>query len=373
MLSLAAYGPALAAIRNPCTSVAKSIVASNQNDTLQCWAVAITSKFDLEASAIAGRALKLSPRYLFYVKTLLEVSDAIVEGRLKPFKAVLSDSTKAETVFYEQGGDLSEAVEAALRGGAMPYAAYPGFPKKDLRMFRALNRLMAQYHRDPKIIRKREIVEARVRTILDRYLGRPPARFTVTAHFPHESADGKGAAPVTHRYDPVQFRRIFLPSLDRSRAIEVSYVAGAKPAREAIPGANGRSYLTYVTGEQKTILALLEAAMRSRKAVLITYPFVDEAHASDTRIGFQIHGIGPKARRRLVERARFGHYVLDLEGRFDKHGRLNRLLVKNTFGSTRGNRGGLNWVEADYLSLIDGVEVPDALWTELVMTGLLPD
>lgn len=367
-----APGGLSAAIRNPCTPVARSISASDQNDTLQCWAIAIASKFDLEASAVAGRPLKLSPRYLFYVKTLLEVSDAIVEGKLQPFKAVLSDSTKAETIYYEQGGDLAGAVQATVRGGAMPYAVYPGFPKNDLRLFRALNRLMGQYRRDRKILRKRETVEARVRTILNRYLGKPPADFRAISPALASGNGNSAASAGVVRYDPLQFRRSFLASLDRTQAIELSYEAGKPLTRQLVAGFNGRSYLNYVSGDRKLILAILEAAMRMKTAVLVSYPFVSEAHVSDTRIGFKVHGIGSRKRRQLIAEKQFGHYVLALEGRFDKRGKLNRLLVKNTFGAAGRDKAGFNWMEADYLDLIDGVEVPDSLWPDLVAKGLLP-
>jgi hypothetical protein len=372
MVAALVSGSASAALRNPCTPISRAISASNQNETLQCWAIAIASKFELEASAIAGRPFKLSPRYLFYVKTLLEVSDTIVEGQMKPFKAVLSDSTKAETVYYEQGGDLAGAVEATVRGGAMPYAAYPGFPKNDLRLFRALNRLIGQYRRDPKITRKRETVEARVSMILDRYLGKPPAAFKAVS--PALGSVNAGSAPGagTVRYDPLQFRRMFLPSLDRSQAIELVYEAGKPVTRQVLPGFNGRSYLNYVSGDRKLIRAVIEAAMRKKVAVLVTYPFVAEAHTSDTRIGFKVHGVSPRRRQQLIAQEQFGHYVLALEGRFDKRGRLNRLLVKNTFGAAGRDKSGFNWMEADYLDLIDGVEVPDSLWPDLVAQGLLP-
>ena len=364
-----------AAIRNPCTPVARSISASDQNDTLQCWAIAVASKFDLEASAVAGRPLKLSPRYLFYVNTLLEVADTIVDGKLQPFKAVLSDSTKAETIYYEhyeQGADLAGAVQATVRGGAMPYAAYPGFPKNDLRLFRALNRLMGQYQRDRKLPRKREIVEARVRSILNRYIGKPPGDFRAMSPALASGNGNSAASAGVVRYDPLQFRRSFLPSLDRTQAIELSYEAGKPLTRQLVAGFNGRSYLNYVSGDRKLILAILEAAMRMKTAVLVSYSFVSEAHVSDTRIGFKVHGIGSRKRRQLIAEKQFGHYVLALEGRFDKRGKLNRLLVKNTFGAAGRDKAGFNWMEADYLDLIDGVEVPDSLWPDLVAKGLLP-
>jgi len=335
-----------------CTELARAIPASDQGDTYQCWALAIASRFELEASAIAGAPLKLSPRYLVYASALADVTDAIVAGQLTSYLGNLAEGPPNEEIFYEQGGDLPGTVTHVLRMGAMPENAYPGFPREDVTLYRALNALMRTYRDDPALPRDREQVAAAVRDVLEGFLGAPPAQFEFAGR----------------SWTPVSFREHYLPSLERTQAREISYERGSarKRIESAAPG--GGSHIRHVTGRRRDVIAILSASLRAGQPVLLSYVYIEEAHAS-ANVGFRVNGVGLAQRRRLINKAKLNHYVLALEGRFDRQGRLQRILVKNTFGAAAEAGHGLNWIERDYLTLIDGVEIPDARTGTLIAAG----
>src|SRR5271155_5281955 len=85
-------------------SALRTTPVTDQNDTLQCWAVAATARFDVAAAETAGHLVKLSARYAFYSKTLAEVIEHLFRKDFKLYRGQLCEGCPLEPVYYEQGG-----------------------------------------------------------------------------------------------------------------------------------------------------------------------------------------------------------------------------------------------------------------------------
>jgi hypothetical protein len=324
-----------------------TVPPSDQNDTLQCWAVAITSRYDFIAGRALGGPVKLSPRYTVYSKTLGEVTQLILSRRMKKYRGILCETCKPELIYYEQGGVLPDAVEAAKVFGVMPIEAYPDFPREDERLFRALNALIASYAGNPdryELPRDelRERVTNEVKAVLNAFLGEPPRAF----EFRGES------------YTPREFFAKAMPGWEDARARELNYNRRApeRPAPGYVSTFSGERYRKYTTSDHALLFDTLKKALKRGEPVLLQYITIDEdqTHAYGT-IGFKSHGISP----RRPEKNALEHYVLAVGARFDDSGNISEILVKNTWDTKPGPRWGYQWMQPDYFPLVDAVEIPD--------------
>ncbi|MDE2384077.1 MAG: hypothetical protein KGO53_05610 [Alphaproteobacteria bacterium] len=327
---------------------------TDQGDTLQCWAVAIASRLDLLASRAAGVPLKISARYLFYAKTRAEVIIRLHAGKFEKHEEILCELCKPEAIYYEQGGVLADAVEAVTLEGAIPEAAYPGFPKEDEELFRDINRLFAEYDANPNLPRDEASTRPRIEAILDRHLGRPPAEFKV-----------QGAT-----YDARSFAAKYLANLHEANATELNYWPGTKNEKTVEEAFDGHAFVNYWTGNQQDIFKALEISLQNHEPTLISYWYIGEAHQRD-RIGFRVNGLKPPRRLNWDAADLLGHYVLALRLKKGANGNIKAIYVKNTFGLTRKEGYGFHWLERDYFPLISGVEISSHVQDILLAKGIL--
>eukprot|EP01037_Dinobryon_pediforme_P015168 gene15169-15310_t len=333
---------------------------TDQGDTLQCWAVAITSRMDFAASRRAGFPLKLSSKYLLYAKTKAEVVYKIVSGNFSLFDGGLCEGCTSEPVYYIQGGTLADAVETVKITGIMPEVAYPGFPKEDETLFRQLNELFKTYASDPSLPRNVANVSAKVSAILDSNLGVPP-----------ESFEFKGKT-----YTPQSYLTAFLPSWQHAGAVELNYWPGHARIKTVEKAFNGKSYVSYWTGNQTDIIQVLNITLAAHRSALIGSWYLESAYQRD-KIGFHINGIAPPHHFNWNNPDQLDHYMLVLAAKHDRNYRqsgkhsIDRLYVKNTFGVTAKEGYGFNWMEKDYFPFILSVEINDHLIGKLTSNGLL--
>lgn len=323
------------------TTRLRTTPVTDQQDTLQCWAVAATSRFDVAAAEATGRLLKLSARYTFYAKTRAEVIEKLLRKDFKLYDGSICEGCKPEPIYYEQGGIYADAVEAAKRFGVMPEAAFPGFPAKDTALFRALNHLIAHYMEDGAQPKQAEVV-ARVTALLDHYIGTPPKTF-----------DDQGTT-----YTPREFFEYALPGWANAGAVELNYTPTSHEGRTMVEAFDGVKYAAYETANHDQLMGVLERSLRARQAVLIQYKVVDEDHTQHAgHIGFAIHGLTPPDHIDWDSPELLDHYVLAIGARFGDDGSLKALLVKNTWGTSAEENYGFHWLEADYFPLLEGVEL----------------
>lgn len=314
----------------------------DQNDTLQCWAVAATSRFDVAAAETLGHLVSLSPRYVFYTRTRAEVIERVLKRDFSPYMGSLCEGCPPERIYYEQGGIFADAVQAAKRFGLMPESAYPGFPRQDTALFRELNALIASAMARPTPPPTNELVR-RVTAILDRHLGAPPATF----EFEGRELDSKG------------FFALLLPGWESAAALELNYVPGSAESRSTTPAFDGAEYPALQTGDHDRLMSLIDRALRSKQAVLLQYKVIDEGRTQrDGEIGFAVHGLTPPDHIDWNSPEILDHYVMAIGARYSDDGRLLAILVKNTWGTSARDHYGFHWLESDYFPLLEGVEVP---------------
>jgi hypothetical protein len=328
---------------------------TDQGDTLQCWAVAITSKMDIVASRAAGFPLKLSPKYLMYAKIKSEVVFKIHSGALRLFQGSLCETCAPEPVYYQQDGTLADAVETVKLHGIMPEDAYPDFPQEDEKLFRALNAMFAEYANNSTLPRDEASVSARVTAILDSSLGAPPETFEYR---------GK-------RYTPRSFFAAYLRAWQNAGAIELHYWPGLTRGKTVEQAFDGHPYISYWTGNQADVFRILQASLRAHEPALVGSWYLEAAYERDL-IGFQINGVKPPAQFDWNDENHLDHYLLVLAAKKDRRNRISRLYVKNTFGIKAKDGYGFNWMERDYFPFILSVEVSDRLVDKFVAKGLLP-
>lgn len=315
---------------------------TDQKDTLQCWAVASTARFDVAAAETAGHLVKLSARYTYYSKTRAEVIERLLRKDFRLYDGSLCENCPAEPIYYEQGGIFADSVEAAKRFGVMPEEAYPGFPEKDLSLFRELNALIAHYMDRPERPDEAEVVH-RVTTIMDRHLGVPPQTF-----------EFEGGA-----FDARSFFAAILPGWENDPALELNYTPGARDERTTTDAFDGAKYPALVTGDHDRLMSLLDRSLRAQKAVMLQYKVIDEAHTqAGGYIGFAVHGLTPPDHIDWKDPQILDHYVLAIGARYSDDGQLLAVYVKNTWGTSPRDNFGFHWLEADYFPFLEGVEVP---------------
>lgn len=316
---------------------------TDQAATLQCWAVSAMARFDAEFLRSVGkskttsdlepshlmhesellRSWKLSPKFLFYSKTLNEVVEQILSLQFEKVEAALCESCPLERVYYEQGGSWSDALVSAQRSGVMPEEVYPGFPKEDLGLFRALNLLIGKYEQASRNGEKFVWAEvmSEVESVMDAYLGHPPEHFV-----------WKGKS-----FTPQRFFHTVLPHLRHARARELNDRRGA-------------------------VLRIIDHQLRKGRALLIQYKIIDEDHTLQRgRIGFAVNGLKPDRDLILKNRDAAGileHYALAIGGEWNSSGQLQRILVRDTWATTPDQGFGFHWLEADYFFLIIAAEAP---------------
>ena len=352
-------GPAPALNRN--TAVPSGMTpVTDQGDTLQCWAVAITSRMDFAASQRAGFPLKLSSRYLLYAKTKAEVVYKIVSGNFSQFDGGLCESCASEPVYYIQGGTLADAVETVKMTGIMPEVAYPGFPKQDEPLFRQLNALFKAYALNPNLPRDTASVTLKVSQILDRNLGPPPKSFEF---------NGK-------TYTAQSYMTAFLPGWQHAGAVELNYWPGHAREKTIEHAFNGSPYVSYWTGNQKDIIQVLKMTIEAHRSALVGSWYLEAAYQRN-EIGFHVNGVAPPRRFNWNDPNQLDHYMLALGASHVAKDSLDnpnidRLYVKNTFGTTARDGYGFNWMEKDYFPFLLSVEINDKLTGKLTSSGLLP-
>jgi aminopeptidase C len=334
---------------------------TDQGDTLQCWAVSATARMDVDASRNAGHLVKLSSRYLVYTKTGAEVIRYILGGKFESYKGQLCENCADENIYYEQGGIFPDAVEAVKLYGVMPESAYGGFPKDDEALFRDLNALIAEYaahasqvhFKDPAL--QNEVIH-RVTSVMNRHWGKPPEEF-----------DFEG-----RHYNAQSFFAATLPQWKSSRALELNYPAARRRHRGKTESFDGTKYGAYRTNEQSELLRILAETLQAGYAPLVQYKVIDEDHTqADGSIGFASHGLKKPHSIDWNSREILDHYVLAIGAQWSASGQLERLLVKNTWGTFARDHYGIHWIEADYLFLIEGVEVLDHLERRFKNEGIL--
>src|SRR5579862_2353355 len=84
-------------------SYLRTTPVTDQRDTLQCWAVASTSRFDVAAAETAGHLVKLSARYAYYSKTRAEMIERLLRKDFKLYQGSLCENCPPEPIYYEQG------------------------------------------------------------------------------------------------------------------------------------------------------------------------------------------------------------------------------------------------------------------------------
>lgn len=336
---------------------------TDQGDTLQCWAVTATARMDVDASARAGRLLKLSPRFTVYAKTRAEVIDLILGAKFKTYRGQLSEGGPFENIYYEQGGVFADAVEAVKLYGAVPEEAYPGFPKKDEGLFRDLNDVIRDYARkakagqvdfaDPAV---REEVEREVTAVMNRRWGKPPASFEYQGR----------------TFDPKSFLAEYLPDWQNPDAIELNYAPGNHDLKGTTKAFDGAAYRSYKTANHGKLMRVLEESLRAGLKPILQYKVVDEEHTQhNAEIGFEVHGLEKPAHLKWNDKNILDHYVLAAEPEWDAQGHLRRLLVKNTWDTSQRANFGFHWIEADYFSLFEAVEIHPSLEARFRQEGLL--
>ncbi len=322
---------------------------TDQKDTLQCWAVSAVARFDALASHAKGSFVKLSPKYTVYTKTRAEVIGMILSKSAKKYQGALCEGCPDEDIYYEQGGILPDAVEAAKLFGVLPYEAYSGFPQNDEKMFRALNALIGAYAENPERYDKPRVrleaeVTARVEAILAKALGgRPPEDF-----------DFEG----TH-YTPLTFLVAVLPGFEHARGRELNFEKEAprEPSLTHPVAFDGRKYEAFATSDRALLLKTLKKALLRGEPVLLQYTVIDEEKTqTHGYIGFKINGQKPRA----PDNNALEHYVLAVGAHFNKDGSFAEIYVKNTWDTQPGPRWGYQWMQPDYFYLISGVELPDS-------------
>jgi hypothetical protein len=329
---------------------------TDQAYTLQCWAIAIASQMDFEASRIAGQPLKTSPKYLVYVKTLDEVVTKIVSGNFAKHMGNICEKCKDKPIYYEQGGTLQDAVEVVRRFGMVPESAYPDFIENDDHLFIALNSLIEKYASSPRMPRDRAGVMVNVANLLNRHLGRPPQDFLV------------GGNSFTSQ----KFAEIFLPSWHSAKAIELEFQAGSKKSKSFFRAYDDSKFTNYITNDRADIIKVLSESLSLGRPVLVSTWYLDDAF-DKSEIGFKINGTKPPRKFDDNGPDALGHYMLALSGQNDTEGKLNRVFVRNTFGILREDGFGYQWMERDYFPYISGVEIPSDLVERFANEGLLVD
>ncbi|MGZ6311215.1 MAG: hypothetical protein ACXWOH_11315, partial [Bdellovibrionota bacterium] len=158
------------------------------------------------------------------------------------------------------------------------------------------------------------------------------------------------------------------------RAIELNYAPKQKEARTKAQAYNDAEYPAYSTGKPAKVMTVLEAALHAGEPVLVQYKVVDEDHTQARgEIGFQIHGLRePDQAKAWADPNLLDHYVLAVGAQWSSDGKIERLLVKNTWGTSPDEAMGFHWIEPDYFFLFEGVEVPQDLLDKLVAKGVLP-
>lgn len=334
---------------------------TDQGDTLQCWAVSSVARMDVDASRRAGELLKLSARYVVYAKTRDEVVDLILQGRFREYSGSLCETCRKENIFYEQGGIFADAVEAVRDFGILPEEVYGGFPGEDESLFRALNHLIRQYafpkhpihFNDPALRRKvvREVTE-----IMNRYWGEPPVEF-----------DYRG-----RHFTPRSFFAEYLPEWKNSKALELNYSPGGTRRHLPIQAYDGARYAAYQTGDPYALLRIIEETLRAGETALLGYKVIDEDHTQQSgTIGFSIHGLNPPAAVNWNDPDIMDHSVLAIGAEWNPDGHIEKVLVKNSWGVTANENFGLHWMQADYLFLLNSVEIHPRLERKFKDEGLI--
>lgn len=360
---------------------------TDQWDTLQCWGVTATARADLDAG------FKLSARYTLYTKTKAEVMADILNGEFKIHKAALREGGPEIRVYYEQGGELADAAEAMKLYGVMPEEAYPGFPKKDEKVFIELNDIFRDFdHRfhakkirldDPEVIAE---VDHRVTVTLNKFWGKPPAQF--------EFSKTPGGPKVTYS-DPLKFRDEFLPSRKNPEAIELNFApkndealtsgedsdptlnkALHEFAVEGVP-ADQSPYRAYLTGNHEKLMRVLEETLRAGYKPALQYKVIDESKTQkDGEIGFAVHGLKVPTEKHVLEvwdhPNVLDHYVVAIEPVWDeKREHLVTVWIKNTWDTSAKARFGFHRIWPDYFPLFEAVEINPAMEDQFVREGLI--
>jgi hypothetical protein len=338
---------------------------TDQQYTLQCWAVSISARLDVSASRTAGKLLKLSPKYLVYAKTRAEVLDLILNKKFELYEGLLCEECEHEQIYYEQGGILLDGIETARVHGVMPEVAYGGFPEEDSKLFHELNQFIAGYAAlaDSADFSSRQFkkqLDRDLSALLDKYLGHPPDAFEF---------EGK-------RYTPRTFFNAYLPDWRKSKARELDYAPEASDGRSNQEAFNGSKYLVYTTGNHDRLMAVISETLKAGEPALLQYKAYDDYHTQDKgHIGFAVQGIPVVAPTVALWNSLevMTHYVLAIGGEWDQAtGQLTRIMIKNTWGVSAEENYGFHWIETDFLPWMEAIEIHDGLEPKFRRMGLLP-
>ena len=137
--------------------------------TGNCWAFSATSYFESEVARLSGRKVKLSEMYTVYFD-YVEKARRFVRERGESYFDDGSEGTVVPIVWAKYGVVPAEA----YRGTHDPKGRYD-----DSDMLEEMKAYMEYVHEHE--VWDEELVVASLRLILDKYMGRPPERFTFEA------------------------------------------------------------------------------------------------------------------------------------------------------------------------------------------------
>jgi hypothetical protein len=324
---------------------------TDENWTLQCWAITAAARFDVEASRRTGNLVKISARYIVYQKTLIEMTELIAQKRFESYQGQLAEGRKFETLYYEQGGNYADALETLRRTGAVPDADYSALPSHDDELFEKLNDLIRSYvgkdKSSPGSVFNREEIRPRVARILDQYLGAPP-----------RSVVYKG-----RKFTPVEFARTYLGNLLGQTGEELNYSPEGDTTDLVVPVLHLHELRMKTTASLSELLGLLSRRLRAGEPVIVGYTMIDYEKTQHLgKIGFKVNGL-PAPDWQLFDwndPQRIDHSVLALAAEWNEDGTLKRIFVKNTFDLLPEDNFGFHWMEADYFPALVSVALPDS-------------
>lgn len=138
----------------------------SQGNTGTCWSFGATSMFESEIWRMTGKSVKLSEMYFVYWEYVERATDFV--------------STRGKTYFAE-GSESNALIRLMEKYGCVPWQAYSGMlPGQTVHHHEEMLKEMNLYLESVRLknVWNEEIVNQNIQAILDRYMGRPPMKFT---------------------------------------------------------------------------------------------------------------------------------------------------------------------------------------------------
>jgi len=151
----------------------------SQGSTGTCWDFSTTSFYESEVKRLFNKEVKISEAYTFYCEYVLK-AESFVDSR-------------GNTIF-EEGSEGNAVTRVYKKFGAMPWSAYNGL---NGHKFHSHQKMYAEMHNYLISVKNnnawdKEVVVNTIKSIMNHYIGTPPANFKV---------DGKEYTPKTYLKD----------------------------------------------------------------------------------------------------------------------------------------------------------------------------